>query len=148
VLRGVFVYVSGLGRTITAVVVAAALPAAATVAAPTSLPQPTAQQAAVAASTNPWLTLSAMTSGGAANAAAIAVARDDDGCYRNRNSASQNDDDDGCGLIPFAPLSVVLGTFALGIWILIHEDDSGNPGAAQGVIDGIFPALAIPISPA
>jgi len=146
-------YVSGLGRTITAVIVAAALPAAAIAAVPVPSPQPTAQQAAAAASTNPWLALSAMTAGGTASAAAIAGARDDyDDC--DRSSSQDDDDDDGCGVVPIAPLSVVLGTIALGVWILVHdqsEDSRGNNnGSSNGGLLGGFinPLTPTPISPA
>jgi len=88
-----------------------------------------------------------MTGSGSANRTAIAVVQKRHAdCGRNRNPAARSDD--GCGQIPFAPLSVVLGTFALGIWILIHRDDDGNRAAAHGMLGGIFPEMAVPISPA
>ncbi|MFL6724323.1 MAG: hypothetical protein ACJ8FC_03655 [Sphingomicrobium sp.] len=99
---------SGLARKFTAASVAAALfvvPTGAIAASPAPVPQPTAQQAAAAASANPWLTLSAMTSSSSSAATAAAA-----------------QGDDGPGFPPIAPLIVILGTIALAVWILVHDD--------------------------
>ena len=67
-------------------------------------PAPSAQQAAIPAGSSPWVALSAMTtSTGAANAVAM---------QGNR----------GPEFPPIAPLGVILGTIALAIWILLHDD--------------------------
>jgi hypothetical protein len=102
---------SSLVRMLTAGAVAMALvavPTGSMAAAPVALPQPTAQQAGAAASVNPWLTLSAMSSS-SSNAATAA--------------AAQGEGEGGPGFPPIAPLAVILGTIALAIWILAHDDD-------------------------
>ena len=57
--------------------------------------------------TNPWLALSAMTS--TSSTASAAAAQDYDG--------------DGPGFPPIVPLIVILGTIALGVYILTKDDD-------------------------
>jgi hypothetical protein len=99
----------GLVRKLTATAVAVALVAVPTgVAAgtPAPAPQPNAQQAAAVASANPWLTLSAMS--GSSSSAATATA------------AAQGEKDPG--FLPIAPLVIILGTIALDVWILLHDD--------------------------
>ena len=63
--------------------------------------------AASAKPTNPWLALSAMTS--TSSTASAAAAQDYDG--------------DGPGFPPIVPLIVILGTIALGVYILTKDDD-------------------------
>ena len=75
----------------------AAAPAAPRAAAPTASAKPT----------NPWLALSAMTS--TSSTASAAAAQDYDG--------------DGPGFPPIVPLIVILGTIALGVYILTKDDD-------------------------
>lgn len=103
---------SSLVNKLTAVAVAVtmiAVPTGAIAASPASTPQPTAQQAAAATTTNPWLALSAMTS--SSSTASVAA-------------AAQGDD--GPGFPPIAPLVVILGTIALAIWILVHDEDDDD----------------------
>lgn len=114
-----------------------AVPTVATATAPGPVPQPTAQQAAAAASTNPWLTLSAMTGNASSASAATAAAQ---------NAA-------GPDLPPILPLAVILGTIALGVWILVH--DGSNSGGDRGVRgpngfgEAFFPGQQLaPVSPA
>ena len=90
----------------TAALTLVAVPTGAIAADPVSAPQPTAQQAATAASANPWLTLSAMTS----NSSTAATA-----------AAAQGET--GPGFPPIASLTVILGTIALAVWILLHDED-------------------------
>lgn len=94
-------------RALTAAGVAMALvavPTGSIAAAPAAVPQPTAQQAGIAASANPWLALSAMTS--SSSSAATAAAQGDN----------------GVDFPPIAPLAVILGTIALAVWILAHDE--------------------------
>lgn len=98
----------GILRTLTATAVATSLLAVSTVAVAASPAAPrAASPTASAASTNPWLALSAMTSTSSSAAAA----------------AAQNYDDDGPGFPPIVPLIVILGTIALGVYILTKNDD-------------------------
>ena len=104
---------------------------------PATIPQPTPQQASAALSTNPWITLSAM-SGSSSSALAATTAAQDDG------------DDE---FPPIAPLLVMLGTFALGVWILVHENDDngGERGVrgSNGFGEAMFPGQQfVPVSPA
>lgn len=69
-----------------------------------------ASPATGAASVSPWLALSAMSASSTASAASLAAAQD-------------YDDDERSGLPPLAVLAVILGTLALGIYILIKDDD-------------------------
>jgi len=99
----------GIVRRVTAAAVAASLaavPTGAIAAAPRA-----ASPAVGTASTSPWLTLSAMTSTSSSAAAAAAA-----------------QGDDGPGFPPVAPLIVILGTFALGIYILTKHDNHGPLG--------------------
>ena len=101
---------SGLARKFTAASVAAtlvAVPTGAIAATPAPVSQPATQQAAAAASANPWLVLSAMTSSSSSTATAAAA-----------------QDDSGPGFPPIAPLIVILGTIGLAIWILVSDDSS------------------------
>ena len=125
-----------LARTLSAVTAAIAVitvPAGSLAASP--LPQATPQQASAAAATNPWLTLSAMTgNSSSASAAAAAVSRDED------------DDPD---FPPAAPLLVMLGTIALGVWILFKLDEGRKQDhVVEDVIDALVPTPQIPVSPA
>ncbi len=120
-----------------ATVAVVAVPTGAIAAAPPT-PTPTVQQASSAASTNPWLTLSAMTGSSSSASAAAAAA------------ASDEDDDD---FPPIAPLVVMLGTIALGVWILLDDGgnkDSGGDGSnvVEDFIDALVPTPQIPVSPA
>ncbi len=102
----------GIVRRITAAAVAASLIAVPTAAIAASPVAPrTAAPTASATPTNPWLTLSAMTStsSSAANSAAL-------------------QDDEGPGFPPIAPLIVILGTIALGVYILTKDDDDDPLG--------------------
>ena len=96
----------GFGRKLTTVAVAlslCAVPAAAfgaTTAAPVTAPQ------SAAAPTNPWLTLSAMTTNSSAVTAAVAA-----------------EGDDRPGFPPTAPLVVILATIATAIYILLEDHD-------------------------
>lgn len=101
---------SGFGRKITAAAVAmslCAVPTAAIGAAPSAAPVAASQS--VAAPSNPWLTLSAMTTSSSAAAAA---------------AAAQNDD--GPGFPPIPPLVVILATIAAAIYILAKGDDHNH----------------------
>jgi hypothetical protein len=95
-------------RKLTAAAVAIALIAVPTgaIAAAPAIPQATAQQATAAATTNPWLALSAMTSSSSTAASAAAA-----------------QGDSGPGFPPIPALVVILGTIALAIWILAHDED-------------------------
>ncbi len=87
---------------------AAAAIAASLVAVPTGAIAAPAARAA--ASTNPWLTLSAMTtSSSAANAAAV-------------------EGEDGPGFPPIGSLVVILGTIALAVYILTKDDGDDDLG--------------------
>ncbi|MCL6697356.1 hypothetical protein LZ496_00930 [Sphingomonas sp. NSE70-1] len=112
-----------LVRRLCAVITAVAVVAVPTgsIAAAPPTPAPKVQQAAAAASTNPWLTLSAMTGSSSSAAAATAAAANDGG---------------EAGFPPLAPLMVMLGTIALGVWILVHDDN------------GHFSIQQEPVSPA
>lgn len=101
---------------VAAVIAVTAVPTGSIAATP--LPQATAQQAGAAAATNPWLTLSAMTGNSSSAASAVAAAQD------------QQDSD----FPPIPPLIVMLGTFALGVWILF--EDGGNSGRNRGLDGG------------
>ena len=125
-----------------------AVPTGSIASAPASVAsQAAVQQANAAASTNPWLTLSAMTgSSSSASAAAAAAAQGEA----------------GPDFPPIAPLVVILGTIALGVWILLKDDkgqraNRGDPddpdvGNASNVLDDfvnvLVPTPQIPISPA
>ena len=95
---------SGIGRKFTAAAVAmslVAVPTAAIGAAP-------AAPASMAAPANPWITLSAMTTGSSAASTA----------------AAQDGYDDGG--IPIFPLVVMLATIAVAVYILVKDDDGGR----------------------
>lgn len=103
---------SGFARRITAAAVAASLiavPTGAIAASPAATSS--AAPAASASPANPWLKLSAMTStsSSAANAAAL-------------------QDGEGPGFPPIAPLIVILGTIALGVFIVTKDDDDDPLG--------------------
>lgn len=123
-------------RTFTAVAAAAAVIAVPTGSiAATPLPQATPQQASAAAATNPWLTLSAM-SGNSSSASAAAA-------------AAVQDVDRGPHFPDAAPLVVMLGTIALGVWILFKIDEgSKQDNVVDDVIDALVPTPQIPVSPA
>lgn len=78
---------------------------AAVAAAPVPAPAPVARTAAA----SPWVTLGAMNSSSAATAASTAAAQD----YR----------DDGMGFPPLVVLAIILATLAVGIWIIVDDDD-------------------------
>ena len=99
---------SGFGRKITAAAIAVSLcavPTAAIGAAPSPAAPPVA-----AAPTNPWLTLSAMTTSSSAATSATAA----------------QGYDGGSGFPPAVPLAVILATIAMAIYILTRDDDDGN----------------------
>jgi len=98
----------GFTRRLTAIAVATSLLAVSTgaIAAPPA-PSRNATPAASAATSNPWLALSAMTS--TSSSASAAAAQDYEG--------------EGPGFPPIVPLSVILGTIALGVYILTKDDD-------------------------
>ena len=100
---------SALMRSFTAVVVAVSLCSVSTgaIAAAPATAAAAPQAPATAAPTNPWLTLGAMTSSSSAASAAVVA----------------QDDDDGPGFPPIAPLLVILATIAVGIYILVSDDD-------------------------
>lgn len=101
----------GIARSITAAAIAASLVAVPTGAIAASPAPARAAAPAATTPTNPWIALSAMTStsSGAANAAAL-------------------QDGDGPGFPPIAPLIVILGTIALGVYILTKDDDDDPLG--------------------
>lgn len=100
----------GFARSLTAIAVAASLCAVST-AAIAAAPAPVAASpvAAAAAPSNPWLTLSAMTTSSSAASAA---------------AAAQNDND-GLSFPPWPALAVILATIGVGIYILV-KDDNGH----------------------
>ena len=75
---------------------------------PAPAPAPVASTAAV----SPWVALGAMNSTSAATAASTAATQD----YR----------DDGMGFPPIAVLAIILATLAVGIWILVDDDEDGD----------------------
>lgn len=79
---------------------------AAVAAAPVPAPAPVARTAAA----SPWVTLGAMNSSSAAAAATSTAAAQD---YR----------DDGMGFPPLIVLAIILATLAVGIWIIVDDDD-------------------------
>lgn len=98
---------SGFARKITSAAVVAGLtlvPAGAFA----STPPSATPVAATAASSNPWLTLSAMTSTSSSTAATTAAAQGEG---------------DGVGFPPIIPLAIILATIAVAIWIAV---DDGN----------------------
>lgn len=98
---------SGFARKLTAAAIATSLLAVSTgaiAAAPAA--NRAAAPTATATPTNPWLTLSAMTSTSSSAARAAAL-----------------QDEDGPGFPPIAPLIVILGTIALAVYILTKDDD-------------------------
>lgn len=97
---------SGILRRVTAAAVAAsmaAVPTGAIAASPAATPAAAPTTATTA--TNPWLALSAMTSSSSAS------------------SASLRHEEGHGGLPPVLPLIVILGTIALGVYILTKDDD-------------------------
>jgi hypothetical protein len=118
---------SGFMRSLTAAAVVVSLCAV-----PTAViaREPSAQVAAApapvaAVPSNPWVTLSAMTT--SSSAAAAAVAQDEDHKCSSATSASTDQDDDRICLPPIAPLAVILATIGTAIYILVH-DDNGHLG--------------------
>lgn len=101
---------SAFGRKITAAAIAISLCAVPTAAIGAS-PSPAAVPVA-AAPTNPWLTLSAMTTSSSAATSATATA--------------EQGYDDGLAFPPAVPLVVILATVAMAIYILTRDDDDGN----------------------
>lgn len=102
---------SGFGRKITAAAVAmslCAVPTAAIGAAPIA---PAASAPVAAAPASPWVALSAMTTGSSASSAAL---------------AAQGEGDPG--FPPIAPLVVILATIAVGVFILVKDDDDRLDG--------------------
>jgi hypothetical protein len=104
---------TGFVRKLTATAAAIALVAVPTagIAAAQTTPRPAATQAA-AAPVSPWLTLSAMTSSSSSAA----------------STAALQYEDEGPGFPPIAPLIVILGTIALGVYILTKDDDDDDLG--------------------
>lgn len=122
----------GCGRKLAAFAAAVSLlvgSGAAFAAQPTRAPAPISEASAPATGADPWLTLSAMTvSSSSASAAA----------------ATQGES------VPIswphiAPLSVVLGTIATAIYILLDDDNGSRDGSGIGPALGLRPT---PLSPA
>jgi hypothetical protein len=102
---------SGLMRNLTAIAVAASLcsvPMAAIASSPTVPAAPVGAAPVAAAPASPWLALSAMTTSSSAASAAV---------------AAQDYNDDGPGFPPWPALAVILATIAVGIYILVSDDD-------------------------
>ena len=97
----------GFMRRLTATAVATSLLAVSTGAIAAAPAPRTAAPRVSNSQTNPWLALSAMTSTSSSAATA----------------AAQDYDDDGPGFPPILPLIVILGTIALGVYILTKDDD-------------------------
>jgi hypothetical protein len=99
-------------RGITAAAVVASLVAVSTgsIAAAPTAPR-TAAPSTNAASPNPWIALSAMTSTSSSAATAVAAQGDGEG-----------------GFPPIVPLVVILGTIALGVYVLTKSDDDDPLG--------------------
>lgn len=75
-----------------------------------STPAPAAAPvAATAAPTDPWLTLSAMTS--TSSSASAAALRHEEG---------------HAGFPPLVPLAIILATIAVAIWIAVDDDEDGD----------------------
>jgi hypothetical protein len=96
---------SGLMRGLTAAVVAVSLCSVSTAAISASPAPPVAVAPASAVTPNAWLTLSAMTSSSSAATAAA------------------DDYNDGVGFPPWPVLAVILATIAVGIYILVKDDN-------------------------
>lgn len=97
---------SGILRKVTAAAVAAsmaAVPTGAIAASPAATPA--AAPTSATTPTNPWLALSAMTTSSSAS------------------SASLRHEEGHVGFPPIVPLIVILGTIALGVYILTKDDD-------------------------
>lgn len=102
---------SGFARKLTAAAVATSLLAVSTSAIAAAPAAPRAASPTATASANPWLTLSAMTSTSSSAATAAAA-----------------QGEEGPGFPPIAPLIVILGTIALGVYILTKNDDDDDLG--------------------
>lgn len=103
---------SGFGRNILAVAIAGSLCVAptASIAASPAASAPAAP-ATAAAPADPWLALSAMTTSSSAVTNAAAVRHTED--HR---------------AFPILPLVLILATIAVGVWILLDDDDDKSLG--------------------
>lgn len=102
---------SGFGRNLLAVAIAGSLcvvPTASIAATPVAAP---AAPAAAAAPADPWLALSAMTTSSSAVTTAAAARHTED--HR---------------AFPILPLILILATIAVGVWILLDDDDDKSLG--------------------
>ena len=104
---------SSFGRKITGAAIALSLCAVPTaaIAATSTRAAPAAVPAAAPAPTNPWLTLSAMTTSSSAATSA---------------AAAQGYDDEGPSFPPVIPLVIILATIAMAIYIVTKDDKDGD----------------------
>lgn len=102
----------GIVRRVTAAIVAGSLVAVSSGAIAASPAPPAAATPAATTPANPWVALSAMTT---SSSAANTALRHEEGHM---------------GFPPIAPLIVILGTIALGIYIVTKDDDDDPLGSS------------------